>query len=169
MSRNKINRRLAQFFLRPEFKAGAGCHADLKMKLPVDLHGKPMPTVSSLLVTAELNRFWVFYLPKSLAILFYHFNCRSMNKQDFEIHWPIREFPVEIELNCLDKESKIIKLRYTIYQKLDKSGMVVGFRGYCEKLETPEMKGEIQTRVHSGCRKAGGANCAFCRTTHCDF
>ena len=46
------------------------------------------------------------------------------------------QFPVEIELQGLNNDSRKRNIRYTIYQKLDEDGKVQGFRGYCELLET---------------------------------
>jgi signal transduction histidine kinase/CheY-like chemotaxis protein len=56
------------------------------------------------------------------------------------------QFPIEIELNAKTADKKKHMVRYTIYHKLDEDGQKIGFRGYCELIKTAKSPIKRKTR-----------------------
>lgn len=46
------------------------------------------------------------------------------------------QFPIETEISYVNSRNRSCKARVTLYQKIDESGSVIGFRGYSEKVNT---------------------------------
>ena len=62
------------------------------------------------------------------------------------------EFPVSVEMTCINKQDQKVLVRFSIFQKTDENGTPLGFRGYCEKLgfpEEPEIKKRKKLKAQS--------------------
>lgn len=134
MSKNKINARIENLFSDIQIEDGLTARPE-SSRSPIftweaDAEGIITSCDEGVLEVLGINP--EQFTGKPFLISQIHQKEQKKFKKIFESG----QFPIETEISYVNSRNRSCKTRLTIYQNIDDSGSVIGFRGYSEKLKT---------------------------------